>query len=64
MGKLEQRKLKEINFINLFGLLGEKKTVNERWRNFFSVKLEKENKFYKFIRLRGEENNFLWFYMV
>ena len=34
MGKLEQRKLKEINFINLFGLLGEKKMVNERWRNF------------------------------
>ena len=38
--------------------------MNERWRNFFSVKLEKENKFFKFIRLRGEENNFLRFYMV
>ena len=25
------------------------KKMNERWRNFFSVKLEKENKFYKFI---------------
>ena len=56
MGKLEQRKLKEISFINLFGLLG--------YLGFFSVKLEKENNFYKFIRLRGEENNFLRFYMV
>ena len=32
--------------------------------NFFSEKLEKENKFYKFIWLRGGENNFLGFYKV
>ena len=31
MGKLEQRKLKEINFINLFGLLREMKKKNE-WK--------------------------------
>ena len=56
MGKLERRKLKEINFINLLGLLG--------YLGFFIVKLERENKFYKFIQLQGEENNFLRFYMV
>ena len=38
MGKLEQRKLKEINFINLFGLLREmKKKMNGRWRNWGGI---------------------------
>ena len=49
---------------------------NEVEKNFYSVKVEKffyseklekeneENKFYKFIWFRGEENNFLRFYKM
>ena len=42
----------------------KRKLMNERWRNFFSVKQEKENKLYKFIWLRGEENNIFGIYKV
>ena len=63
MYKTGKENKKEKILINLFGLELKKMIFLE----FYSVKLEKEskeNKFHKFIWLRGGENNFLGFYKV